>query len=150
MAVMASPRARPTVARARVSASSVLARMAMLRCRPSMPSMCLYSDGWRTPRRPARAARVTFDRPTSSAICSASSTTRAWLSPALGTVVHRSNQVEDGGGLVFGVGRAGAMTAAAGQVVPCRAPARPVGPVSSMSSAHPPSWTVEMVGAPEA
>src|SRR5579863_6049459 len=84
IAVMASPLARPTAARPSTPASSCLARNAMLRRSPSMPAMCLYSDGWRTPRCSASAARVRFARPTSSAIRSPSSTTRVSVSPALG------------------------------------------------------------------
>ncbi len=96
IAVIASPRARPTAARPSTPASSSFARNAMLRRSPSMPVMCLYSEGWRTPRRCASAARVRCSRPTSSAIRSASATTCVSVRPALGMVGETPDERDHG------------------------------------------------------
>src|SRR5580704_11954369 len=97
IAATASSRERPTVARPSTPASSFLARTEMLRCNPSVPVMCLYSDGRRTPRRSARAARVRLEKPTSSAMRSPSSTTRASESPALGTLANLVQKLQYSG-----------------------------------------------------
>src|SRR5450631_4638671 len=72
-------------ARRSTSANSALARLAMSCRRESRLATCLYSDGWRTPRRAARAARVSWSGPTSSASSAAAATTRSVVRPALGT-----------------------------------------------------------------
>ena len=70
LALTASPRARPTVARARVPASSVLARMAMSALQGVHAVDVFVQRRLAHPEAAGEStARVTFDRPTSSAIC---------------------------------------------------------------------------------
>src|SRR5450432_2444887 len=72
-------------ARPSTSPTSAFPRLAMSCRRESRLATCLYSDGWRTPRRAARAARVSWAGPASSASSAAAATTRSVFSPALGT-----------------------------------------------------------------
>src|ERR1035437_8524889 len=72
-------------ARPSTSPASAFPRLAMSCRRESRLATCLYSDGWRTPRRAAGGARGGWAGPTSSASSAAAATTRSVCSPALGT-----------------------------------------------------------------